>query len=136
MSALRHPISPSYALRYNTEQESDTFDEFMTDTLVLYKADGRTFPGIRASVSPKQILIPDVRLPIEVGDKLNALTGIRGANNRAAAARIVRAIESILADDAKSKEGYALGHKDCAENKLKKAKREHTALRTRQLRRV
>ena len=66
----------------------------------------------------------------------NALTGIRGANNRAAAARIVRVIESLLADDAKSKEGCALGYKDSAENKLKKAKREDTALRARQLRRV
>lgn len=48
----------------------DTFTEFMTDTLVLEKPDGRTFPGIRAHVSSKGILIPDVRLPIEVGDKL------------------------------------------------------------------
>ena len=42
----------------------------MTDTLVLHKPDGREFPGIKASISSKQILIPDVRLPIEVGDKL------------------------------------------------------------------
>ncbi|MGD0519829.1 MAG: hypothetical protein ABSA48_01115 [Terracidiphilus sp.] len=42
----------------------------MTDTLVLQKPDGRAFQGIRACVSSKGILIPDVRLPIEVGDKL------------------------------------------------------------------
>jgi hypothetical protein len=61
----------------------------------------------------------------------NALTGIRGANNRAAAARIVRAIESLLPDDAKFKEGYAVGYKDCAEDALKKSKREDSSPRSR-----
>jgi hypothetical protein len=42
----------------------------MTDTLVLQKPDGRAFQGIRASVSSRGIFIQDVRLPIEVGDKL------------------------------------------------------------------
>jgi len=46
------------------------FSEVMTDTLVLHKPDGRAFPGVRACVSSKGILIPDARLPIEVGDKL------------------------------------------------------------------
>jgi len=50
--------------------ESDTFSEFMTDTLVLEKPDGRVFPGIKANVSAKMILIPDVRLPVEAGDRL------------------------------------------------------------------
>jgi hypothetical protein len=46
------------------------FSDLMTDTLVLHKPDGRAFPGVRACVSSKGILIPDVRLPIEAGDKL------------------------------------------------------------------
>jgi len=46
------------------------FGELMTDTLVLHKPDGRAFPGVRACVSSKGILIPDVLLPIEAGDKL------------------------------------------------------------------
>lgn len=54
-------------------KEPDTFSEFMTDTLVLHKRDGRTFPGIRASVSSSGVLIPDVSLPIEAGDKLTRI---------------------------------------------------------------
>ncbi|MGI0134197.1 MAG: hypothetical protein ACREBW_04485 [Candidatus Micrarchaeaceae archaeon] len=42
----------------------------MTDTLILQKPDGQQFPGVKANVSSKQILIPDVRLPIEAGDKI------------------------------------------------------------------
>jgi hypothetical protein len=52
-------------------QEFDVFNQFMTDTLTLQKADGRIFENIRACVSGKGgILIEDVRLPIEPGDKL------------------------------------------------------------------
>lgn len=46
------------------------FSELMSDTLVLHKPDGREFANIKASVSSKAIFIEDVRLPIEVGDKL------------------------------------------------------------------
>ena len=60
-----------------------------------------------------------------------ALAGIRGANNRAAAGRIVRAIESLLPDDAKFKEGYAVGYNDCAEDILKKTKRDDSKPHTR-----
>ena len=46
------------------------FHEFMTDTLCLHKADGRVFENIKACVSGKgSIVIEDVRLPIEVGDR-------------------------------------------------------------------
>jgi hypothetical protein len=61
----------------------------------------------------------------------SAMAGIKGANNRAAAARIVRAIESLLPTDAKSKEAYALGYKDGTEDALKKIKRDDTTPRTR-----
>ena len=61
----------------------------------------------------------------------SALAGIKGANNRAAAARIVRAIESLLPNDAKFKEGYALGYNDGAQDTLKKAKRDDTTPRNR-----
>ena len=61
----------------------------------------------------------------------SALAGIRGANQRAAAARIVRAIESLLPADAKTKEAYALGYKDGAEDALKKGQRDDVAPRTR-----
>jgi len=60
-----------------------------------------------------------------------ALAGIKGANNRAAAARIVRAIESLLPDHPKFKEGYGLGYNDCAEDTLKKTRRDDTTPRTR-----
>jgi hypothetical protein len=60
-----------------------------------------------------------------------ALAAIKGANNRAAAARIVRAIESILPTDEKSKEAYALGYKDGAEDTLKKIKRDESGPRSR-----
>lgn len=60
-----------------------------------------------------------------------ALAGIRGANNRAAAARVVRAIESLLPNDAKSKEAYALGYKDGTEDALKKTKRDDSTPRSR-----
>ena len=60
-----------------------------------------------------------------------ALAGIRGSNNRAAAARIVRAIESLLPNDAKSKEAYALGYKDGTEDALKKTKRDDCTPRSR-----
>lgn len=59
----------------------------------------------------------------------STLAGIRGANNRAAAARSVRAIESILPANAKGKEGYALGYKDGAEDALKKTRRDDTTPR-------
>jgi hypothetical protein len=61
----------------------------------------------------------------------SALAGIKGANNRAAAARILRAIESLLPDDAKFKEGYAVGYNDCAEDMLKKNKRDESRPRSR-----
>jgi hypothetical protein len=52
-------------------QEFDVFSEFMTDTLTLHKPDGRIFENISACVGGKGgILIEDVRLPIESGDKL------------------------------------------------------------------
>jgi hypothetical protein len=46
------------------------FSEFMTDILFLEKLDGRSFENVRACVSGKGILIEDVSLPIEYGDKL------------------------------------------------------------------
>lgn len=61
----------------------------------------------------------------------SALAGIRGANQRAAAARIVRAIESLLPTDAKTKEAYAAGYKDGAEDALKKSNRDDVTPRTR-----
>jgi hypothetical protein len=60
-----------------------------------------------------------------------ALAGIRGVNNRAAASRILRAIESLLPTDEKSKEAYALGYKDGTEDTLKKVRREDSAPRSR-----
>jgi hypothetical protein len=60
-----------------------------------------------------------------------ALAGIRGANNRAAAARVVRAIESLLPNDAKFKDGYAQGYSDCAEDTLKKTRRDDSTPRSR-----
>jgi hypothetical protein len=42
---------------------------------------------------------------------------------RRAAARIVRAIGSLLPADAKTKEAYAAGYKDGAEDALKKSDR-------------
>jgi hypothetical protein len=61
----------------------------------------------------------------------SALAGIRGANNRAAATRIVRAIESLLPHDAKFREGYALGYSDCAEDKPNRTKRDDATPRAR-----
>lgn len=52
------------------EQEFDMFNQFMTDTLTMYKPDGQVFENIRACVTGNGILIEDVRLPIEAGDKL------------------------------------------------------------------
>lgn len=52
----------------------------------------------------------------------NALARIKGANNRAAASRIVRAIESLLPTDEKFRAGYAEGWNDCAEDKPNKLK--------------
>jgi len=47
------------------------FDELMTDTLTLRKQDGRVFEKVRACIGGKGgILIEDVRLPIEPGDRL------------------------------------------------------------------
>jgi len=47
------------------------FDELMTDNLTLRKRDGRVFEKIRACVGGKGgILMEDVRLPIEAGDRL------------------------------------------------------------------
>jgi len=60
-----------------------------------------------------------------------ALATIKGANNRAAATRIVRAIESLLPTDAKSKEAYALGYKDGTEDTLKKVRRDDSGPRSR-----
>lgn len=54
----------------------------------------------------------------------SALAGIRGGSQRTAAARIVRAIESLVPADAKTKEAYALGYKDRAEDALKKGNRD------------
>jgi hypothetical protein len=61
----------------------------------------------------------------------SALGGIRGANQRAAAAPTVRAIESLLPADAKTKEAYALGYKDGAEDALKKGQRDDVTPHTR-----
>jgi len=46
------------------------FDSLLSDILVLHKTDGRVFENIRARVSTRAILITDVHVPIEVGDKL------------------------------------------------------------------
>jgi hypothetical protein len=61
----------------------------------------------------------------------SALAGIRSGSQRAAAARIVRAIESLLPADAKTKEAYALGYKDGAEDAVKKGQRDNSAPRSR-----
>ena len=60
----------------------------------------------------------------------SALSGVKGANNRAAAARIVRAIEGLLPPEMRGKEGYALGYKDGAEDAIKKTRRDERAPRT------
>jgi hypothetical protein len=47
------------------------FDQLMTDTLTLRKPDGRVFEKVRACIGGNGgILIEDVRLPIEPGDRL------------------------------------------------------------------
>jgi hypothetical protein len=56
-----------------------------------------------------------------------ALASIKGVNNRAAAARVVRAIEGLLPPELKGKEGYALGYKDGNEDAIKKTKRDERA---------
>lgn len=61
----------------------------------------------------------------------SALAAIKGANNRAAAARVVRAIESLLPTDEKSKEAYALGYKDGTDDTLKKVRRDDSGPRSR-----
>jgi len=61
----------------------------------------------------------------------SALAGIRGGSQRTAAARIVRAIESLLPADAKTKEAYAAGYKDGAEDALKTSNRDNRTPRTR-----
>ena len=51
-------------------QEIDMLRQFMKDKLCLHKADGRVIENILALVSGKgSLLIEDVRLPIEIGDK-------------------------------------------------------------------
>ena len=61
----------------------------------------------------------------------SALAGIRGGSQRAAASRIVRAIENLLPADAKTKEAYAAGYKDGAEDALQKGQRDDRTPRTR-----
>jgi hypothetical protein len=61
----------------------------------------------------------------------SALAGIRSGSQRTAAARIVRAIESLLPADAKTKEAYALGYKDGTEDAVKKSNRDDITPRTR-----
>jgi hypothetical protein len=61
----------------------------------------------------------------------SALAGIRGANNRTAAARIVRAIEGLLPHDAKFEEGYSAGYNDRAQDKPNKFKRDDSSPRSR-----
>jgi hypothetical protein len=48
----------------------EDFNVVLNDVLILQKSDGRMFEKIKAHVSSKGILIMDVQLPIEVGDKL------------------------------------------------------------------
>jgi len=60
-----------------------------------------------------------------------ALGAIRGASTRAAAARIVRAVENLLPHDAKFEEGYTVGYKDCADDKPNKFKRDDSGPRSR-----
>lgn len=50
-------------------QDIDVFHQFLTDTLRLHKPDGKVFENVKACVSGNKILIEDVHLPIEVGDK-------------------------------------------------------------------
>jgi hypothetical protein len=45
------------------------FDQFLTDTVTLRKADGTVHPDIRASVQNRKICLFDVALRIEAGDK-------------------------------------------------------------------
>src|ERR1700685_4476760 len=47
----------------------------------------------------------------------NALARSKGANTGAAAARIVRAIESLLPTDKQFRAGYDVGCSDCADDK-------------------
>lgn len=46
------------------------FDEMLTEAIALHKADGQVKNNIRARVSGDKVLIDDVTLKIEVGDKL------------------------------------------------------------------
>jgi hypothetical protein len=51
---------------------NNPFRQLMTDTLSLYKRDGRVFDNVRACISGKSgIFVEDVRLPIEVGDRFS-----------------------------------------------------------------
>jgi hypothetical protein len=52
----------------------------------------------------------------------SAMAGLRGANQRAAAARVVHAIESLIPIEGKAKEAYALGYRDGIEDALGKHK--------------
>jgi len=61
----------------------------------------------------------------------SALAGIRSGSQRAAAARIVRAIENLLPTDAKTKEAYEAGYKDGAEDATRKNNRDDRTPRTR-----
>src|SRR5579864_8791350 len=48
----------------------DEFQAVLTDILTLQKPDGKVFENIKAHVTQKSILIMDVHLPLEVGDRL------------------------------------------------------------------
>ncbi len=46
------------------------FKSFLTDTVTLIKENGTTHENVRAGVQLKMILIADVSLPVEAGDKI------------------------------------------------------------------
>lgn len=48
----------------------DELSQILNDVLALHKPDGRVFLDVKAHVSPKGILMTDIHLPIETGDKL------------------------------------------------------------------
>ena len=81
-------------------------------------------PPRERKLTPKPLLKPRAQRTAHSPESV-------ASNNRAAAARIVRAIESLLPNDAKFKEGYALGYKDGTEDTLKKTKRDDSTPRSR-----
>lgn len=51
-------------------RQATVFDDVMNETIALHKADGQIINGIRAHVGGDKVLINDVAVKIEPGDKL------------------------------------------------------------------